>query len=182
MREQRREYVGAADADFVWSSESPVPASVLWQYFVDADKRLRWQTNQLAVENRPNERGRFGVGATSHCAHGGFDLVRRYVDWRPFRYYTCKAERVKASLSAPPPWTETQEFVPLEGGGTAVHIRIRFHNRGRLSLLWTRLVMAPLIRRLFRRFQANLQRLGEEEELLAQFAPQPSPDAGHSEP
>ena len=181
MREQRREYVSAADADFEFSSEAPIPVAVLWQYFVDADKRLRWQTNQLAVENRPNTKGRFGVGATSHCAHGSYDLVRHYVDWRPFRYYTCRAERVKPSLLAPPPWTETQEFVPLEDGGTAVHFRVRFHNRGRLFLLRVRL-LTPVIRRQFRSFQANLQRLAEEEELLAQYAAQSASGAGHAEP
>ncbi len=169
MREERREYIGPADADFEFSSEAPLPAAVLWQYFVDADKRLRWQTNQLAVENRPNAQGRFGVGATSHCAHGSYDVLRHYVDWRPFRYYTCWLERSRPSVFAPPPWTETQEFVPLEGGGTAVHFRIRLHNRGRLSLLWTRFIMAPLIRRLFRRFTTNLWRLGDEEQLLRQY-------------
>lgn len=175
MREERREFVGADGADFEWTFEFPVPPPVLWQYCVDPDKRLRWQTMQTALETTPNSRGRLGVGAISHCAHGGgYDLIRHYVDWRPFRYFTWRTEPISGSDRLRSfflrPMTETWEFVPREDGGTVVHYRFRLQNRGRLFRLLIRLV-APRLRRELRSIEPNLRRLGEEEELLAQYAP-----------
>jgi hypothetical protein len=47
---------------------------------------MRYQT---AVKNQPNAYGRLGAGASSHCAHAvGGDVLREYLDWRPFRYFT----------------------------------------------------------------------------------------------
>ncbi len=181
MREERREYVGTAEADFEWSGEVPVPVEVLWQYFVDPDKRLRWQTMQTAIDNTPNSRGRLGIGATSHCAHKGYDLLRHYVDWRPFRYFTCRMEPVTRSFFTPPAMIETTEFVPGEGGGTVVSHRFRLQNPGRLSRILLRL-SALLVRRYRKTIEANLARLLEEEELLSQYATQSSPGAGHAEP
>lgn len=182
MREERREYIGPADADFERIGETPVPPPVLWQYFVDADKFLKLWTGVTGMETRPNALGRLGIGATSHCAHGdGGGTLLRYVDWRPFRYFTCEVESTKRSLWRTPPWTETFEFLPREDGGTVCHYRIRMQNRGRLFQLGVRLY-ARLLRRQSRAFQANLRRLGEKEELLAQYAAQSSPGAGHSQP
>ncbi len=168
MREERRDFVSAADADFAIAGETPVPPAVLWQYWVDADKRLRWDTTQNAVQTRPNEGGRLGLGATTHCAHGRYDLVRHYVDWRPFQHFTWQTEPVHRSLFAPPPGTHTIELEPRDDGGTVVYFRFRLRNRGRLSGLLIRLV-APLLRRQFQDFWANLRTLGEEDELLAQY-------------
>ncbi len=169
MREETREYVGADEADFESVLEAPVPPAVLWQYYVDADKRLTWQTTQKAVKNRPNQSGRLGVGATSHCAHGSYDILRHFVDWHPFRYFTWKMRPIKRSLLTPPPGTETFEFVPRADGGTVVHYRFRFQNRGRLFRLLTR-PWAPLIRRGFRGFEANLLRLLAEDGWLERDA------------
>ena len=71
MREARRVYIGSEDADVEISfGEHPYPPAVVWQYFVDPEKRLRWQPLQTAVKNQPNQQGRLGPGASSHCAHG----------------------------------------------------------------------------------------------------------------
>lgn len=177
MGEARREYVGAADADFEWIFETPLPPPVLWQYSVDPEKRLRWQTMQTAVENRPNARGRLGVGATSHCAHGSYDLVRHFVDWRPFRYFTWRTEPIKRTFFRPPT-IETMELLPRADGGTVYHFRVRLQNRGWLSRLLARLFW-PLVLRHLRSIEPNLRRLGEEEELLAQYVTTPD-DAGGS--
>jgi len=65
------------------------PPAVVWQYFVEAEKRLRWQPLQTAVKNQPNRQGRLGAGASSHCAHGIHgDALREYLDWRPYSYFT----------------------------------------------------------------------------------------------
>ena len=137
MREERRAYVRSADADLEVGGESPVPPSVMWQYWVDPEKRLRWQSGQTAINNRPNSQGRIGAGATSHCAHGVIgDVLREYVDWRPFSYYTNRMTPIGGGLMN---WLflqrsiETTEFIPLESGGTLVQFRIRLLDRGRLA-------------------------------------------------
>lgn len=170
MREEQREYVGTDEADFEWTFEVPVPQAVLWQYWVDPVKRLKWQTMQTAIDNKPNSHGRLGVGATSHCAHGGdYDLVRHYVDWRPFKYFTCRAEPIKRSLRLPP-MTETTEFLPRQDGGTVLHYRMRFQNRGRIFGLLRRLLVALRGRRTIRRMEAKLTRLLEEDGWLDRAA------------
>jgi hypothetical protein len=129
MREGRREYVGPADADLDLSYQMPFPAAVLWQYFVDTDKRLRWQLVQTAVENQPNDRGRMGIGAASHCAHGAAgDALREYLDWRPFSYVTNRFTPLPGAVLMPRS-IETSEFIPLEDGGTEIHWRIKLEDR-----------------------------------------------------
>ncbi len=64
--------------------------------------------------------------------------------------------------------TETTEFLPLEGGVTVFHHRIRFQNRGRLFRLLVRLMRAVLARKTVRRMEANLTTLLEEDGWLPQ--------------
>jgi Protein of unknown function (DUF2652) len=141
MREARREYISSADADLEISAEVPVPPPVIWQYYVDPEKRLRWQPNQTAdgIKNQPNVHGRLGAGASSHCAHGfGGDVLREYLDWRPFSYYTNRFTPLGSGLIdwfLPGRSIETTEFIPLENGATLVQYRIRLQNRGRLARL-----------------------------------------------
>ena len=59
--------------------------------------------------------------------------------------------------------TETTEFLPLEGGVTVFHHRIRFQNRGRLFRLLVRLLRAVIARKTVRLMEANLTRLLEED-------------------
>ena len=129
MREARREYIDPADADVDTSLEVPFPPSIVWQYFVDPEKRLRWQPGQTAVTNQPNGGGRQGVGSSSHCAHGDQgDALREYLDWRPFSYFTNRFTPLDGYQV--PAMTETMEFVTLQDGGTRVNYRIRAEDRG----------------------------------------------------
>ena len=162
MRDARRVYVGPEDADAEVSfGEHPYPPAVVWQYFVDAGKRLRWQPLQTAVENRPNKQGRLGPGASSHCAHGvGGDALREYLDWRPYRYFTNRF----TPLGRGPlffPCIETFEFTPTEAG-TAVHYRFRLEDRRPLTRLRYR-VVGPGGRRLLARSGKTLGRILDED-------------------
>ena len=76
-----------------------------------------------AVADTGNNRGRRGVGATSHCAHGNWSSLTEYTDWRPFEYFSVKRSITSASFMAAPPATETVEFVAADGG-TDVRFRI----------------------------------------------------------
>jgi hypothetical protein len=140
MREARRVYIGSEDADLEISfGEHPYPPAVLWQYFVDPEKRLRWQPLQTAIKDRPNKQGRLGLGASSHCAHGfGGDALREYLDWRPYSYFTNRF----TPLGRGPlffPCTETFEFIATDTG-TRVDYRSRLEDCGPLTRLRFRIV------------------------------------------
>lgn len=135
MREARREYVAAGEGDCETEIELRFPPSVLWQYFVDADKRMRWQPLQTDVENQPNEGGRMGVGASSHCAHGqAADALREYIDWRPFRYFTNRFTPLGNGPPMMPRSIETIEFAPGADGRTTIHWRIKLEDRSEAAL------------------------------------------------
>ncbi len=163
MREAQREYVGAADADLEISGVVPVPPSVIWQYYVDPEKRLRWQPIQTSIKNQPNARGRLGVGASSHCAHRiGGDVLREYIDWRPFSYFTIRLTPLPGGFELAPPGIETMEFIPLEDGTTSTHYRFRVRDRGRLAKL--RFAVRRLLFRMSRRrTKEALERILEED-------------------
>jgi len=162
MREAQREYISSDEADFELSGEHPYPPAVLWQYFVDPEKRLRWQPLQTAIRNEANQHGRMGGGASSHCAHGvGGDALREYLDWRPFSYFTNRI----TPLSSWPGFfaaVETTEFVPTETGTTMVHFRSRLRDRGRLTRLRFRSAL-PIYGRMFNRSVEKLRKTMRED-------------------
>lgn len=160
MREERREYVSAADADFEMNFVVPVPSAVAWQYFVDPIQRLRWE-GKLFDKNpdktEPNARGRSGVGAKSHCSHGPGVATREIVDWRPFSYSTSRTMTPLAGgFITAREAIETLEFVTRGDGSTLVSYRIRVVDRGRLSLLTLKLT-SLLFRAGARNFNTKLQ-------------------------
>ena len=162
MREARRVHIGSEEADLeITFGEHPYPPAVLWQYFVDPEKRLRWQPLQTAIENQPNEQGRLGAGASSHCAHGvGGDALREYLDWRPYSYFTNRF----TPLGRGPhffPGIETFEFIPTDTG-TRVDYRFRLEDCGPLTSLRFR-VFRPGGRRVLSRSQTALRRALDED-------------------
>lgn len=143
--------MSSTDADLETSAELPFPPALLWQYHVDPDKRLRWQTAyQTSVEKQPNALGRTGLGSTSHCAHtDGKEITRHYIDWRPFRYFTVRFAAPEHRPDQPfyiPSTTETTEFLPQDGGGTIVNYRARVNDRSRETMDEYRRVLLPLMR------------------------------------
>lgn len=162
MREARRSYVGSEDADIEISfGEHPYPPTILWQYFVDPDKRLRWQPLQTAIENQPNPQGRLGAGASSHCAHGiGGDVLREYLDWRPYSYFTNRF----TPLGRGPFFfsgIETFEFTPTDVG-TSVRYRFRLTDCGPLTRLRF-LITRPAGRKVLTRSEKTLRRVLDED-------------------
>lgn len=129
-REARRVHVGDADADLDVGWEVPVRPSVAWQYFVDPEKRLRWQPNQTSITYAPNPEGRIGTGASSHCVHGvGGDGLREYLDWRPFEYFTNRFTPLPNGPELLPPAIETYEFRPVGDEGSSIRWRVRVEDR-----------------------------------------------------
>jgi uncharacterized protein YndB with AHSA1/START domain len=162
MREARRVQIGSEEADLEISfGEHPYPPAVLWQYFVDPEKRLRWQPLQTAIENRPNAQGRLGAGSSSHCAHGmGGDALREYLDWRPYSYFTNRfTPLARGALFFP--CIETVEFIPTETG-TRVDYRLRLEHEGRLPRLRFQ-ILRPIGRRVLTRSAKALRRALDED-------------------
>ncbi len=172
MREERREYISAADADVEMNSVVPFPPAVVWQYVVDPAQRLRWACGLFDKKNpdktEPNARGRLGgVGASYHCNHGPGVATREYVDWRPFSYYTCRMMwQFAGGFIAARRAIETTEFVPHGDGSTLVCYRIRVVNRGWLSML-TLKAISLLVRTGARDWNTKLQAALEEDSAAA---------------
>lgn len=143
QRVSGRHYVAPEDADFEYTRHFAWPPQVLWDYFVDGTKRRLWQNVRTSTDV-PNDRGRLGAGATSHCDHGSWSSEHRYVDWRPFDYFTIDLLPTRRSLSAAPPMAMTTEFLP-DKDETMVVYRFCLHDRS----WWMRTQMrlfAPLVR------------------------------------
>jgi uncharacterized protein YndB with AHSA1/START domain len=162
MREAQRVHIDAEDADLEVSfGEHPYPPALVWQYFVDPEKRLRWQPLQTAIKNHPNRQGRLGPGASSHCAHGaGGDALREYLDWRPYSYFTNRF----TPLGRGPhffPGIETFEFIPTDDG-TRVQYRFRLNDCGPVTRLRF-LIVRPGGRRMLSRAGTTLREILDED-------------------
>jgi hypothetical protein len=103
-------------------------------------RRYRQALALAAVPDRcrePAERRRAdGGGAASHCAHGeaGGDALREYLDWRPFSYVTNRFTPLPNGDPLMPRSIETTEFIPLDGGATSVHWRIKLEDRSEVAV------------------------------------------------
>jgi Protein of unknown function (DUF2652) len=166
MREERRLYISASDADFETPIDVPVPPAVAWQYVVDPIERQRWacrRYNEDPDHDERNPEGRLGPGATSHCTHGPGHLMafREFIDWRPFAYFTSRVTTTVAG-GLPRSLIETVEFVPLGDHRTRIIIRYRATNRSRMSLLVGRATRA-LVTGLWQRRGSDLVSIAEED-------------------
>ena len=162
MREARRVYIGSEDADLEISfGEHPYPPAVVWQYFVDPEKRLRWQPLQTAVKNQPNQQGRLGPGPRAIAPTGS--TATRCAS-------TSTGARTATSPTASRPWVagrsssrciETFEFTPTDAG-TMVHYRCRLEDCGPLTRLRSR-ILRPGGRRTLSRSGKTLRRILDED-------------------
>ena len=156
-----RIFVEPADADFAFKARLPAPPVAVWQYWVEADKAVRWENDLKSVTFERNAEGRMADGAVGHCDHGGWASDMRFVDWRPFSYFTLERTIPRSSFVAAPPATETLELVPLEDGATELHYRIRAtRSSGRLKLR----LFGPMVQRNFRRQVNRLEKALQEDQ------------------
>ena len=122
--------VKSDDADIEIRATLSAPPSFVWQYFIDAGRRLKWQSDTYNVENVVGQDGRTGIGTISYCDHGNYRMDHRIVDWRPFDYITMQTESKGKSLAKPPSGHVTFAFSPVETSKTALSMRMRMSNRG----------------------------------------------------
>jgi hypothetical protein len=96
----------------------PVPPAIAWAYVTDIEKKIRWQHGIDGMTMTGLDRGRIGLGATQHCAHGKDSTVHDIVDWRPFDYVTWHIHLPMGAIVR-----QTAELTPLENGGTHLSLR-----------------------------------------------------------
>lgn len=173
MRDARREYVSAEEADHEELMKVPYPPVVVWQYLVDPVQRLRWACvlfNKDPDADQPNKRGRQGVGSTNHCNHAPAEAYREFVDWRPFAYFTLRGTvQVRGRFLPRWPLLETYELTPRPDGGTVLAWRLRFLRRpGRLSRVAFGVALRLLIQLRYKVGDAKLRAAIEED--LSRFS------------
>ena len=131
-RDSQRVRITGDEADLDVSYLIDAPPSVVWQYWVQPEKRARWSLSafETSVVFSPNDAGRLGVGASSHCAHSvGGDALREYLDWRPYDYFTCRLTPLPAELVITCPWIETNSFTRVGENGTEFRWTVRCIDR-----------------------------------------------------
>lgn len=167
-RKNARIRISEDDADLLIEATLDAPASIAWAYFIEAERRKRWQRDTTSVETKPGDHSRMGVGVESHCDHGSYRLNHRIVDWQPFRYITMDTKPLGRSLKAPPPGYCTFEFEPIGEDQCFLSMRLRVHNRG----LGMRLLLAAIGRLVVREWENHYTVLNE---VLADDASKVSP-------
>ena len=131
-RDAQRVRVSSEDADLEVIRVLDAPPSVVWQYYVQPQRRAEWsiEVNETSVTFTPNEKGRLGIGASSHCAHAvGGDALREYLDWRPYEYFTSRLTPLPPKPISPVPWIETFSFDDLGDGRTKFRWTVRCIDR-----------------------------------------------------
>jgi class 3 adenylate cyclase len=102
--------VSPEDATSSFDAVLPGTPRQLWPWFTDPRKRLEWQEGLTSIDEFVE--GRRGVGAMSHCAHGGSVTVQQVLDWQPFASFTTRDEDNELGAVL----TRTTAFTPVEDG------------------------------------------------------------------
>jgi uncharacterized protein YndB with AHSA1/START domain len=135
--ERDRVFVVASEAEFEEVVDLPAPAAIVWDWVTNPAKRPLWEGLTDRVDET-SDGGRRGVGTTNHCVHGRGAIVQRFLDWRPFRYFT-----IESDVPVLGSWVFTFEFEEVDDESTRVHVRgERLHG-------WKRRGVWALMRRKF---------------------------------
>ena len=136
-REAQRVRVSVDEADVYRRRILHVPPSVVWQYWLQPGRRFECPITLLetVMVFTPNEQGRLGPGASSHCAHGDVgDAFREYLDWRPYEYFTCRFTPAGPNPLFMVSWIETHAFEDLGDGRTEQISTVRCIDRSEASM------------------------------------------------
>ena len=163
MRETRRVYLEAKDADYIYERIVKTSPELLWSFVIDPQRRLQWQAIK-EVKNTRNHAGRMGVDAEFHCDHGSFSRATHMLDWRPFHYMTNISVQTFQKIAwKGPPFQSMYEFQPFDEGHTKLVFRTRSMRRNWLTMVLIRLFVK---RMLDKENNADFKRLDEVLEKL----------------
>ena len=120
--------------------EMPAPPAVVWDWYSNPLKRIRWnQAKRIDVEVAD---GLSAVGTVNHCVHGKTTITEEIVDWKPFRYVTL---RVRSSAGV---FLMTTEWEDKGDGTCRSHVRIRPEGNAVRRFVFRR-VVGPKVERDF---------------------------------
>lgn len=156
-RERFRENLDALPVDLEIITPMLVPPSMVWGYLTEPQLKPLWQTDIVGVSNVAAPNGRTDVGWEGHCDHGGYKMVHRIVDWRPFDRITLHTIPSGLSLTKPLPCQVDFLLEPGVEGQCQLRFCARLRGVGLLTRLFFRLVK-PLI---LRQWQAHFRKLQE---------------------
>ncbi|MCC6804664.1 MAG: DUF2652 domain-containing protein [Anaerolineae bacterium] len=87
-RERNPVVVKPEDAWVTIEHDFRLPPAIMWDYLNKPENRRRYM-NAVGMTITNVDKGRVGVGAVNHCAHGGgAETLMTILDWRPFDYVT----------------------------------------------------------------------------------------------
>ncbi len=101
----------------VYGFESPAPRALVWDYLTSPIRRPKWNSDAV-IEVSPT--GRRGAGTVNHCIHGRDAIVEEILDYRPYDYWTVRAQVPQPGM---PKITYSQVLAELPDGGTRVEFR-----------------------------------------------------------
>jgi hypothetical protein len=145
LRETKRVYLEAKDADYIFERTLKASPELLWSFIIEPGKRVQWQHIKKVI-NTQNSSGRIGVDAAFHCDHGSFSRITRLLDWRPFHYMSnVTVQSFKWLRMKAPPCEGIYEFLPVDADHTKVSMRIRNLSRGWFTMLIFRLFIKRML-------------------------------------
>lgn len=97
-----------------WQVRVPLSMPQAWDYITLPKLKKDWM-QMLDVTREDDLGGRFGVGTAIHCAHKTADFRSRFIDWRPFQYFSCLERDPFSPLNFYSTWSLTPD-----GDGTIV--------------------------------------------------------------
>jgi uncharacterized protein YndB with AHSA1/START domain/class 3 adenylate cyclase len=151
--EAQRVVISPEEADLILTHEFEAPLPLVWQLITDPKiltQTFREDGHWDAII-RPG--GRAGAGAQNHCAHGKGVMVYDYLDWRPFQYFTARAEEGGQTH-----W----EMFMVDAGSDANHTSLTV--RLKLSTPFPKWVNHIMVTRIAK--QSFLEFFGRSQELL----------------
>ncbi|MCA1554340.1 MAG: DUF2652 domain-containing protein [Chloroflexi bacterium] len=162
LKEARRVFVEEKDADYKIVLEIHAPPAIVWTWVNDPNKRNQCALGLHELEWRAGQRvkGRTGVGARNHCAHGGGESVETITDWRPFEYFSTHGldEKMKMHMD------DSTQLTPLDDGQAT---ELRFHMRVGMKMpkAIKRIIVPLMMDKMFklRSMYENTKRFAEDE-------------------
>ena len=110
QRSRHRMYVSEDEAALSYSAFFAAPPELVWEHISTPGLRVAWGAGLDRVDQL-DPAGRRRVGTLNHCVHGENLIIQEFVDWRPPRYYTSRAQ-FPDGLEV----INTQEVEPVDGG------------------------------------------------------------------
>jgi hypothetical protein len=170
----RRVVLLEKDADVIFHIRVDAPPPVVWTWLNDSGKRNLCAVTTLQWRAGERAKGRTGVGARNHCAHGGGESTETIVDWRPFDYYSTESTmpQMKGLMMH-----ETSRLEPLDDGRATL-----FHYNFRMDFQGMPRFLSRLMCRVIMRTQKVRQNFDNMARLAAQDAAGQSQEDVHAEP